>query len=231
MTEERARESLTRTWRQIRADEIGPAITEQQRRNLANSRLSVDPGAKGFGQIRRQFSQPLLILMTVVTLVLLIACLNVANLLLARATARQQEISMRLSLGASRARLVRQLLTESLLLAGAGGVLGLLFAAIGARLLVALVSGESNQIALRLSPDVRILAFTVAVSLLSGIVFGLAPALFGTRRELQHILRDSSRTAGRRSRSARALVAVQIAVSLVLLVAWIQKRRTTKPIS
>jgi len=219
MTEERARESLTRTWRQIRADEIGPAITEQQRRNLANSRLSVDPGAKGFGQIRRQFSQPLLILMTVVTLVLLIACLNVANLLLARATARQQEISMRLSLGASRARLVRQLLTESLLLAGAGGVLGLLFAAIGARLLVALVSGESNQIALRLSPDVRILAFTVAVSLLSGIVFGLAPALFGTRRELQHILRDSSRTAGRRSRSARALVAVQIAVSLVLLVA------------
>jgi putative ABC transport system permease protein len=97
--------------------------------------------------------------------------------------------------------------------------MGLLFAVAGAQLLVALVSGESNQIALRLSPDLRILAFTVAVSLLSGIVFGLAPALFGTRRELQHILRDSSRTAARRSRSAKALVAVQIAVSLVLLVA------------
>jgi predicted permease len=127
---------------------------------------------------------------------------------------------MRLSLGASRARIVRQLLTESLLLAGTGGLLGLGLAAVGARVLVALVSGESQQISLRLSPDARILGFTLGVSLLSGIVFGLVPALFGTRRELQHMLKDSSRTSGRRrSRSARALVAVQIAVSLVLLVA------------
>jgi len=219
MPEERARESLTRTWRQIRGDEFGPSITEEQRRNLANFRLTVDPAEKGFGQIRRQFSQPLLILMTVVTLVLLIACLNVANLLLARATARQQEMSMRLSLGASRGRLIRQLLTESLLLAGAGGLLGIGVAAIGARLLVALVSGDSNQIALRLSPDSRILLFTGGVSLLSGIVFGLAPALLSTRRDLHHILKDSSRSTGRRNRGARALVAVQIAVSLVLLVA------------
>jgi predicted permease len=220
ITEDQARESLTRLWRQIRADEIGPAITEQQRRNLANARLNVESAEKGFAQIRRQFSQPLLILMTVVTLVLLIACLNVANLLLARATARQQEISMRLSLGASRARLVRQLLTESLLLAGTGGLLGLVLATVGARFLVNMVSGDSQQIALRLSPDWRILGFTMAVSLLSGVTFGLLPALFGTRRELQHVLKDSSRTGGRRrSRAARALVSVQIAVSLVLLVA------------
>jgi len=219
LTEEQARESLIRTYRQIRSDEIGSSITEEQRRNLANIRLTVDPGEKGFGQIRRQFSQPLLILMSVVTLVLLIACLNVANLLLARATARQHEISMRLSLGASRARLVRQLLTESLLLAGIGGVLGLGLAALGTRSLVALVSGEAQQISLHLSPDTRILGFTLGVSLLSGIVFGLVPALFGTRRELQHILKDSSRSAGRpRSRGARVLVATQVAVSLVLLV-------------
>jgi len=219
ITEEQARESLIRTYRQIRSDEIGSPITDEQRRNLANIQLTVDPGEKGFGQIRRQFSQPLLILMTVATLVLLIACLNVANLLLARATARQHEISMRLSLGASRSRLVRQLLTESLLLAGIGGVLGLGLAALGTRTLVALVSGEAQQISLRLSPDARILVFTLGVSLLSGIVFGLVPALFGTRRELQHILKDSSRSASRqRIRGARVLVATQVAVSLVLLV-------------
>jgi predicted permease len=219
VSEERARESLTRLWRQIRADEIGPAITEQQRRNLANARLTVESGEKGFAQIRREFSQPLLILMCVVTLVLLIACLNVANLLLARATARQQEISMRLSLGASRGRVVRQLLTESLLLAGTGGVLGLVLATIGARFLVTMVSGDSQNIALRLAADGRVLLFTMGVSLLSGILFGLVPALIGTRRELQHVLKDSSRSSGRRrSRAARSLVAVQIAVSLVLLV-------------
>jgi predicted permease len=218
ISEDQARESLTILWQQIRADEIGPSISEQQKRNLANARLNVESGEKGFAQLRRQFSQLLLILMTVVTLVLLIACLNVANLLMARATSRQQEISMRLSLGATRARLVRQLLTESLLLAGTGGVLGLLLATLGAQVLVDMVAGDAQQITLRLAPDRRILAFTAGVTLLSGVLFGLVPALRGTHRGLHHTLKDTSRTAGGRRSAAKMLVAVQIAVSLVLLV-------------
>src|SRR5262249_3993983 len=217
VTDPQVAESLTLLMRQLRSEEIGPAITEEQKRNIANSRVLVDPGAKGFAQLRRQFSQPLLVLMTVVTLVLLIACLNVANLLLARATARQQEITMRLSLGAGRMRLVRQLLTESLLLAGAGGVLGLALATAGAKVLVAMVSSDQQGIAIRLDPDARILVFTLGVSVASGLLFGLIPAFRGTKRELQPGLKESSR-AGGRTRPAKVLVGVQVAVSLVLLV-------------
>ena len=217
---EQARTQLTSLWRQIRLDEVGPAAPEDDRRSVLRSQLEVVSAANGLDGLRREFSQPLMILMTVVTLVLLIACLNVANLLLARATARRQEISMRLSLGASRARLIRQLLTESLLLAGIGGVLGLGVAIVGERVLVTMVSADAQTLRLPLTPDWRILLFTLAVSLASGVVFGLLPALRGTRRDLQHTLKESSRgSTAARGRTSQALVAIQIGVSLVLIVA------------
>ncbi|MGH9718969.1 MAG: ABC transporter permease, partial [Bryobacteraceae bacterium] len=216
--EEPARAALNVLFRQVLTDEIGSKLTEQQQRNIANARLNVEGAGKGFGNLRREFSQPLLVLMAVVGLVLLIACLNIANLLLARATARRREMAMRLSLGASRGRLLRQLFTESLVLAGAGGVLGILLAFAGTRILVNMVSSQSRPILLPFEADWRILGFTAGLSLLSGILFGIAPAVRGTSG-LHGSLKDTARSAaGGRNRTAKALVAVQVAVSVILLV-------------
>jgi predicted permease len=207
-------------------------------RIIQDRRIELIPASQGLSTLRKQFSEPLRILMAVVGLVLLIACANVANLLLSRATARQKEIAVRLALGAGQIRLVRQLLTESVLLAGLGGVAGLLFAKWVGGLCVALIPDRVGSIDLNLSVDGRMLAFTATASLLTGIVFGLVPAWQATRITLAPTLKEGARDMSpgpRRFWLGRGLVGAQVALSLILLVAaglfvrTFQKLKTIDP--
>jgi len=185
--------------------------------------LSLAPASKGLDYLRRSFSDPLNVLMAAVAFVLLIACANLATLLLARASARQREISVRLAMGASRARLIRQLLTESILMSLVGGVLGVFFADWGTRGLVSLVSGQNTFGALsNIRPNLSVLLFALAVSMLTGIIFGAAPAFRATRIDLTVSLKQNAGNlsgASDKNRLAKSLVAVQVAASLILMIA------------
>ena len=184
--------------------------------------MGVMPAGRGLNDLREKFSTSLLLLMGMVGLVLLIACANVAGLLMARATARQKEIAIRLSLGASRGRVIRQLLAESILLALMGGVAGLLVSFWASSTLVRLLSSGKSPIYLPAGVDTRVLAFSAAVSILSGIFFGLVPAVTATRVNISPTLKDNAAqfsARGFRFRFGKALVGGQVALSLLLLIA------------
>jgi putative ABC transport system permease protein len=190
--------------------------------NFLKRTLVTIPAATGTSYLRRQFTQPLNILMGVVGLVLLIACANIASLMLARAAARHREIAVRRALGASRARLVRQLLTECVLLSTAGAVLGVFFARWGSSLLVHLISTQRDQVFLDLSLDWRVLGFTGAAAVFTGLLFGILPAFRSTRVSLTSAMKGSEAFDNEthvKFRPGKWIVASQVALSLLLLVA------------
>ncbi len=223
-TVESAQAPMQVLFRQIREHEMTlPAArnwTAYSREQFLRGTLHVERAATGYSQMRNSFSAALIVLMCMVGLVLLIACANVANLLIARAFARRKEIAVRLSMGATRGQLIRQLLVESFLLSAAGGMAGILIAIGLGRALLALVPAEGNPLLIRAEPDPRILAFTLCLTFLTGLMFGLVPALRASRPDLWPTLKDAAGSLSGSSGSLflrKSLVTAQVALSFLLL--------------
>jgi predicted permease len=180
--------------------------------------LILNPGAEGLGSLRRQYAKPLYVLLAMVGLILAITCANIANLLLARAAARRREMAVRLSLGAGRFRIVRQLLTESVMLASLGGAFGVLFAIWGVRSLTFLLSRGQENFTLHAELNWHVLGVTAALSVVCGLLFGLVPAIQATRPDVMPALKNG-RGGGPRRRAQHVLVVAQIAISFLILVA------------
>ena len=223
-TVQSAQASLQPLFMQILRDELTrPEMrdtTPYSRQKFLNRKVVVEPAANGYSYLRRSYSTALIVLMCMVGLVLLIACFNVANLLIARALARQKEIAVRLAIGASRGQLLRQLLVESLLLSLAGGAAGLFLAIAIVRGLLSFLPTGSSPLMLSATPDPRILAFNAALAVATGLLFGLAPAFQAMRLDLWSTLKDVVGVvsgAGGSVKLRKGLVIAQVAFSFLLL--------------
>lgn len=214
---------VTTQLQQYMADREGAEIPASRKQEIQKMYIELLRGDRGISHLRVQYSGPLAILMGAVVLVLLIACANLANFLLAKAASREREVSTRLALGAGRGRIIRQILTEALLLSLAGGMLGLLFAFWGTRTLITFIVGASANTALAADPDLRVLGFTFFAAIITGVLFGIVPALRVSKISVTPALNAGARTAvsagGRSGRLLpRVLIAAQVMVSLTLLV-------------
>ena len=217
VTVEQARAELDRLFRESLLAAVDSPVPSSKLPSVA-----LTPAADGLNAVGRRFSKPLAVLAVVVGLVLLVACANVATLLLARGTSRRKEMAVRLAMGAPRARVIRQLLAESLLYAAGGAALGLLLAGWGGRTLLVLLTQGREPIPIDVGLDRLVLAFTAGVALLTTLLFGLAPAVRATRLDLGSDLKESAATVfgggSRRFRGGKGLVVAQIALSLPLVV-------------
>jgi len=215
---EQAQANVNLLFKQAVRELVGSQPTNKQLDNIQHASIELTSAAAGISQLRAQFSKPLRILMAAVGLVLLIACTNIANLLLARATNRQREIAVRMSIGAGRSRVIRQLLTESFLLAISGAILGIALATWTIKLLVLMVSAGPQAPPIDIAPDTHVLLFTLLLSLATPLLFGIAPAWRATRVELNSSLKQGRTTAAVHTPLAKALVVSQVALCLVLLI-------------
>jgi predicted permease len=207
-------------FQQLVRDYLGPQPSQKHLAALAHATIQLTPGGQGICPLRFVFSLPLMILMTIVALVLLIACANIANMLLARGVARTREVAVRMALGASRRRIVLQLLTEAALLAFLGACAGIVLAWQASAILLNMAMPGPDPVPLNLAPDFRVLAFTLGITALTAFLFGVLPAFRATRLEFTPALKDGrgSSSVSSRGALARSLIAGQVALSVVLLV-------------
>ena len=213
---DQAQASVNHALRQHLTELAGNQLTEDRQKGIQNTYVTLASGAGGISGLRVNYSKPLHMLMAIVGMVLLIACANVGSLLLSRAASRKAEISLRMALGATRWRIIRQLLTESMLLARVGGVCGVLLAQWGVYVLVGLVTKTSP---LETQPDAGVLAFTAGVSIVAGLLFGLVPAIQASRTNLSSAMKEKTRTRGGflRFSLSSLMVVMQVGLSMVLL--------------